>query len=171
MLALCMAALLPGCGESKPAETRKTGQAIMGQMGDTLNTVFFSFRVEEAYLASEYAGCPAAEGSEFVVLTLALNNLQNGAIPLFDTDFQLQWGDNENAQAYSFPAEKRADEQLCGSYTLQKGESKTGTLVFEAPAEAVPAGSTGYSLVYMETYSDGFQGNSYWVYFVPSQKK
>ena len=86
---------------------------------------------------------------------------------MFDTDFQLQWGDDAD-DAYAFPvatSEKILDDQLPEEYELKVKESTTGVLIFEAPE-----GNEDFSLSFLEYYEDNSEGNLFFVYFTADEK-
>ncbi len=135
-----------------------------GRMNDVMHTVFFDYSVNSAYLCSEYNGYVPADGYTLLVADITVKNTLNQTIEMYDTDFQIQWGDDTNEEAYGYPittsADTVSDEQLPSLYELAIDEERSGALVFE-----VPTGYTDYSISYLEIYSDDSQGDVFFVYF------
>lgn len=142
-----------------------------GRYGDVMHNVFFSYCVNSAYVCSEYHGYTPAEGNELLVANVTVTNTSRSSIPMFDTDFQVQWGDDAD-DAYDYPitaydpeANLVADEQLPDSYDLAVGETVNGVLVYE-----VPAGNRDFSISYMEWFADDTTGDVFFVFFTASEQ-
>lgn len=157
--------LLTGCGD-------KTGYAkdgfAEGRLGDTMHTYFFDFTVNSAYLCDTYEGyTPILEGYQLLVADVTVKNTNRESIPMYDTDFQVQWSD-VSEDAYDVPityyTDAVSDQQLPTEYELAVDEERTGLLVFE-----VPAGETDFSISYLELFDDGTEegkeGDTFFVYF------
>lgn len=89
--AVVMALGLTACGGSGSSE---------GRTGDTMETYFFDFTVNSAYLTSDYAGHTPAEGNVLLVADITVKNTFQQSIEMYDTDFQVQWDDGDDAYAY-----------------------------------------------------------------------
>ena len=137
-----------------------------GRIGTIMKTEWFNFAVKNAYCTESLSGYKPAKGNVLVVVEIYLKNTFNETIPMFDTDFQLQWGDDSD-DAYSFPISSNIilKDQLPIEYNLKKGEEKTGTLIFE-----VPKGNEDFSLSFLEYYEDNSEGNLFFVYFTADEK-
>ena len=133
-----------------------------GEIGDTLSTAFFDFKVNSAKLEDSYEGLTPAEGKKFAVVDIWVKNTMRESIPMFDTDFVLIYGDGEND--YAFPVttdapEKQTGKMLASEYTLGINEETQGILVYEVPEDIEEA------FVYFEEYFDnGEYGEYYTVY-------
>lgn len=93
--ALCLAVTLGACQLFNPTE---------GRLNDTMHTMFFDFTVTGAYLAKEYEGYQPAEGNQLLVADITVKNTFRESIEMYDTDFQAQWGEDEDPEAYSTPS-------------------------------------------------------------------
>lgn len=89
--AVVMALGLTACGGSGSSE---------GRTGDTMETYFFDFTVNSAYLTSDYAGRTPGEGNVLLVADITVKNTFEQSIEMYDTDFQVQWDDGDDAYAY-----------------------------------------------------------------------
>ena len=148
------------------------GGSNEGRTGDTMETYFFDFTVNSAYLTSDYAGYTPAEGNVLLVADITVKNTNQKSIEMYDTDFQIQWDDGDDAFAYPITINTETyeeldpvgDSQLPGTYTLAVDEERTGELVYE-----VPAGFTDFSIAYLEQFvdEDGNEstGDTFFVYF------
>ena len=132
--ALCLAVTLGACQLFNPTE---------GRLNDTMHTMFFDFTVTGAYLAEEYEGYQPAEGNQLLVADITVKNTFRESIEMYDTDFQAQWGEDEDPEAYSIPIttdpetftelEPVGGYQLPGTYPLAVDEERSGQLVYEVP--------------------------------------
>ena len=170
---------IPGFSKDKDADNTGGGSAISalygetlsedddrivggyadGRIGDTMQTVWFSFKVNSAEKVDEYNGYTAADGNMLLKANITIKNTYGMELPMFSDDFQLQWGEGD--QDFGYAMEATTDEELEGEFTLKKGESVTGDLVYELPAE----NSGEYSISYLEIYDDNVEGNVFFVYF------
>ena len=144
-----------------------------GRVEDTMETYFFEFTVNSAYLTDDYAGYTPAEGNTLLVADITVKNTFQQSIEMYDTDFQAQWGDDAE-DAFAIPittdmetfteVDPIGENQLPGTYTLAVDEERTGELVYE-----VPAGHVDFSISYLEQFVDGegeeSTGEVYFVYF------
>ena len=142
-----------------------------GGLGDKMQTAFFDFTVNSAYTCKDYNGYLPADGKILMVADVTVTNTMDETIPMYDTDFQAQWNDDaEDAFAYPITLDMEtgdfveagyaSDEQLPYEYELEEGETREGTLVYE-----VPEGMRDFSISSLELFSDGSEGNVYFVYF------
>ena len=133
-----------------------TGTQTEGGIGDTLSNMFFDYTVVEAASPAEYEGHTAAAGSRLIVCGVKVKNTFGDTLPMYDSDFQLQWGaiggdDND----YAFSLDAFSDAMMPLEYELADGEEATYDLVFEVPADV-----TDFSLVYLEEYYTGSGSSS-----------
>lgn len=146
--AVVMALGLTACGGSGSSE---------GRTGDTMETYFFDFTVNSAYLTSDYAGHTPAEGNVLLVADITVKNTFQQSIEMYDTDFQVQWDDGDDAYAYPITTDMETytevdpvgENQLPGTYSLAVDEERTGELVYE-----VPSGFADFSIAYLEQFVD-----------------
>ena len=152
--ALCLAVTLGACQLFTPTE---------GRLNDTMHTMFFDFTVTGAYLAEEYEGYQPAEGNQLLVADITVKNTFRESIEMYDTDFQAQWGEDEDPETFT-ELEPVGGYQLPGTYPLAVDEERSGQLVYE-----VPQGYVDFSLSYLELYDDGSEeentGDTYFVFF------
>lgn len=136
--------------------------------GATQKTYFFSYKVDSAYVCSEYEGYTPEAGNQLLVASVTLKNTFGEEIEMYDTDFQAQWG-GSGEDDFSLPITFNGteeglatltQEQLPGVYTMAKGESRTGLLIFE-----VPDGYQDFSISYMEAFDDDSTGDTFFVNF------
>lgn len=131
-----------------------------GYIGDNVHTVFFDFTINSASVCQTYEDYTPAEGNELLVVNLTVKNTETYSLPMFDTDFQAQWGDDSN-DAYAFPIETMVvDDQFPSEYQLPVREERTGIYIYE-----VPAGHDDFSISFLEFFDDNSEGNTFFVYF------
>ena len=122
-----------------------------GRMGDVMRTYFFDYTVNSAYTCNDYEGYTPSEGNKLLVAEVTVKNTDRSTVTMYDTDFQIQWGDDDNDDAYAAPityyGNTVSDEQLPEEYDLGVNEEKTGLLVYEVPED-----SKDYSISYLEQF-------------------
>ena len=164
LLALVLALALTSCGGGQSASE--------GRVGDTMETYFFDFTVNEAYLCTDYEGYLPSDGCNLLAAEVTVKNTGRSSIEMYDWDFQVQWGDGDEDFGYPITLDPEtyeerepvSDEQLPGTYSLGVNEERSGLLVYEVPADAVD-----FSISYLELFDDGSEegeeGDLYFVYF------
>lgn len=150
--------------EPEVEEESSIGGYSEGRFGDTMETYFFDYTVNSAYLCEEYNGYEPSDGKCILVAEVTVKNTFNESIEMYDTDFQIQWNSDDD-DAYGFPitaydVDPVSDEQLESTYNLGINEEVTGLLVFE-----VPTGEKDFSISYLELFDDESEGDVYFVYF------
>lgn len=161
----------PDSSQNKVGYPDEDGYAE-GGLGDTMHTEFFDFKVNSAYVCDSYEGyTPSQDGLQLVVAELTLKNTFSESIPMFDTDFQIQWSSTAD-DAYDYPitiyletGKTVGQNMFPDEYELAKKESRTGILVFE-----VPSGETQFSISYQTRFEDKSAGNLFFVFFTANQK-
>ena len=118
--------------------------------------MFFDYTVLEATSPAEYDGYTAAEGNRLIVCSVKVKNTFGETIPMYDSDFQLQWGNiGGDDDDYTFSLDAFNDTMMPLEYELADGEEVTYDLVFEAPADV-----KDFGLVYLEEYYTGSESES-----------
>jgi len=145
-----------------------------GRIGDVMHSMFMDFSVNSAYTTDDYNGHTAPEGKQVLVVDLTVKNTFNESIPMYDDDFQGQWTASEETNEFAWPITEGedgsdldavADEQLPAEYELAVDASRTGTLVFDVPAD-----EKDFSISHQEMFSDGTTGDTFFVYFTAEAK-
>ena len=168
-LAVCMLLVLAGCGGK--------GSGNEGRTGETMETYFFDFTVNEARLVPAYETYTPAEGNVMLVVDVTVKNTFNKSIEMYDTDFWLEWGEEEDQAALAITTDPDTgveldpigENQLPGTYQLGINQEQSGELVFE-----VPKGFFDFSIWSIEQFDDGTEegdtGDYYYVYFTAEDK-
>ncbi len=131
-----------------------------GYVGDLFHTYFFDLRVDDAWLLGDtYGGYTAEEGYQLIEVDITVINTFGDTIPMYDADFQLDWGDSDDGYTYPLTAyDKGAGEDMLPSeYELAKDESRSGVLIYEVPDDVND--SIDIELAYQEVLVDS-SGNS-----------
>ena len=127
LLALSLAISLAGCGGSgSSGSAGSAGSAgssgngtqvdlrdgveyeeggASGYLGDVMHTAFMNFAITDAYTCPTYGSYTPAEGNKVLVVSVSILNTGVSSLPMFDTDFQIQWG-SENEEDYGWPQTK-----------------------------------------------------------------
>ena len=174
IMCLLLALTMVACGGKSLGTEDEESSYHEGEIGQTMETYFFDFTVTSAYISDSYSDYVADDGEAFLVLNVTVKNTWDKDITMYDTDFQVQWGDDaEDAFCYPITAEYSdglvdALRQLPEEYELSKGKSRSGELVF-----MVPSGHSEYTVSYQELFdtTDGEtkEGDVFFVYFVPDE--
>ena len=152
LAALTLGAALTGCSG---ITLFNAGKDTDGELGDTMSNMFFDFTVNTAEVVSDYDGYTAADGNKLVVCSVTLKNTFGEELPMYDSDFQIQWGEGDEDYAWSVdPLEEDADgmptnAQMPLSWYMADGAEETYDLLFEGPSD-----QNDYYLVYLEQYTD-----------------
>lgn len=132
-----------------------------GYMGDVMRTVFFDFSVDSAYTCDSLDTYTPADGYQLLVADITIKNTSTYSMPMVDYDFQVQWGDYENDDAYQFPiSESIIDNQMPAEYEIPINESVSNTVVFEVPAD-----TRDFSISFLEYFTNDEEGDVFFVYF------
>ncbi len=135
---------------------------IEGRIGDTFETDWFTFTINDAYQIGSLEGYTQSAGNVFVVVDMTITNTDRVSVDIYNSDFQLQWGDDaDDTYSYAIGVE---DELLPGMFggttSVGVGETVNGLFVFEAPA-----GNRDFSVSFQEYYSNEELGDLFFVYF------
>ena len=136
---------LNGAGESGTSGAL----TAIGDIGRTFDTMFFDYTVVSAESPAEYDGYTAASGNKLLVVGVKVKNDFGSTLPMYDTDFQIQWGPGDYDYAWAVDAFN--DKMMPLEWELANGKEVTYDMLFE-----VPAGQNDFSLVYLEEYTDRF---------------
>ena len=128
-----------------PAESGVT-EAVLGE---TVSTRWFDCTVEEAEARKSYESDTASGGNKLVVVELELKNTFHEAVSMYDTDFQLYWGEC-GPDEWAMPLDPYCEDQLPREYDLEPGKSREGLLVYEVPQE-----ETEFTLAFLELIENG----------------
>ncbi len=129
-----------------------------GELGDTLVNAFFAYSVDSAEIVDSYAGYTAGKGMQLLDCVITVTNVFGDEIPMFNSDFQIQWGDGDEDYGYGLILDDSTS--MPDEYTLAADETVTYHVVYE-----VPAGTDFFSVSYMEIYADNTEGDVFFVYF------
>ncbi|MFG6350248.1 MAG: DUF4352 domain-containing protein [Oscillospiraceae bacterium] len=170
VLALAMLLSLTACnGLSFKPGGGSSSDDKEGYIGDTLSTYWFDFTVDDAYSCSEYSGYTAGSGKQLVVVSMTLKNTWGQSVDMWDSDFPLLWGGEDDGDL-DYPIAPVSDEQFPQEYSLGINQSKSGVLVYEAPADY-----RDFSLAFLEVFEDedneeGRDGDLYFVDFTAEKR-
>lgn len=145
-LVLALAVAFTGCSLSDMGLKEEEPQ-LTGEVGDTMKTMFFDFSVDEASSPEEYDGYTAAEGNRLVLCTVTITNTFGETLPMYDADFQLQWGSGDEDYAWAIDAFN--DQLMPLEWELLTGDTATYEMLFQAPEDV-----DRFMLVYLEMYTD-----------------
>ena len=143
LAAVVLAFCLTACVGVNPLAPKK----LDGEVGDTLSNMFFDWTVNSADNMDEYEGYTAADGYQLVVCNVTISNTFGDALPMYDMDFQLQWGEGEDDFAWSLDA--YTDDMMPLEWELATDSSARYDLVYEVPADL-----TEFTIAYLEQYID-----------------
>ena len=183
LLVLLLALSLSACGGGKDADSSSGGDNGVyadedgygeGRIGDVVHSTFMDFSVNSAYTTSDYHGHTAPEGMKVLVVEMTVKNTFSETIPMYDDDFQGQWSASAETEEFAWPIteaedgsdlETVSDEQLPGTYELGVNESRTGTLVFDVPAD-----EKDFSISHLELFDDDTEGDTFFVFFTAEEQ-
>lgn len=136
--------------------------AGIGYVGDIMHTYWFDFTVNNIMFCQNFQGYTAREGYQLIVLDMTIENTFDEEVPMFDTDFWVEWGEDDYDFDYSYPVSDLYDistDFLPERYYLTTDDIVTGLLMYE-----VPVGYSEYMLIFEEYFEDGDVGDWFGVY-------
>jgi hypothetical protein len=137
-----------------------SGEVHYAELGEPVETYFFTYTVTGASFADDFDGYSAADGMRLLDTEVTVENTGTEEIPMSIYDFQVQWGDDESDFDYEVPALRRSDAAMPEEYSLAAGESASYHIVYE-----VPDSRSTFSVCYQERFRDNTVGDSYFVFF------
>lgn len=140
-------------------DDRKIGGYGEGRIGDTCVTFWFDFTVTSAKVVSEYDGYTPSDGNVLLVANIKIKNTSGTTLDMYESDFQIQWGDGD--EDYGYPITAFNDEMVPESYTIGRAESVTYAYVYEMPADNLGE----YSISFQEYFNDDQIGNLFFIFF------
>ncbi len=150
--------LLDKAAKLLSAEGREYDKLYTASMNEALTNSFFEFTITSASSADELEDyVPQTEGYRFLIADVTVKNVFGETIPVGNYDFYVLWNGGEDVAYYSF-----TDEMYPDDYDLADGESLSGRLVFELPADAADI-----MIGYTEIWDDDFEGNIYLIEIKP----
>lgn len=132
--------------------------AGIGYVGDIMHAYWFDFTVNDIMFCQTFQDYTAREGYQLIVLDMTIENTFDEEVPMFDTDFWVEWGEDD----YSYPVSDLYDistDFLPERYYLTTDDIVTGLLMYE-----VPVGYSEYMLIFEEYFEDGDVGDWFGVY-------
>ncbi|WP_325199895.1 DUF4352 domain-containing protein [Oscillibacter sp.] len=144
------------------------------RIGDLVHSYFMDFTVNSAYTTADYHGHAAPEGMKVLVVEMTIRNTFNESLPMYDDDFQGQWSASSETEEFAWPITEGedgsdldtvAEEQLPAEYELAVNESRTGTLVFDVPAD-----EKDFSISHLELFDDDSEGDTFFVFFTAEER-
>lgn len=130
-----------------------------GEIGDTMQTYFFDFSVNSVQYVDSYAGVTPDAGYRFVDAVISIQNTSEDSLPMWNQDFQVQWGDGDDD--YGYGTIINDSSVMPEEYEIEAGGTATYHVIYQVPTD-----STGeYSISYQEYFSDDTTGDLYFVYF------
>ena len=101
------ALVLSGCGLLPGTERTETEEV---HVGDTVSTSWFDYTITSAQSADSYQARAADEGCKLIVVELTIQNRFDEPVPMYDSDFQLYWGEYAQDQ-WALPLETYCSER------------------------------------------------------------
>lgn len=164
ILTVCM--MLTACNGASVKNVVSAEDGIAeGEVGTTFRTIFFDYSVDSVAFPAEYEGCTASDGMQLVDVVVTIKNTFGDELPMFNSDFQIQWHDLGNGD-YDFNYGIEMDDSstvMPSSFDLADGDTCNYHLIYEVPTEAKQL-----SLSFLEFFADGSEGDVFFTYF---QKK
>lgn len=129
------------------------------EIGDEISTAFFDMQVFDAHIEDTLMNESPAEGNAFVAVDVSVTNTWDETQEVGVDMFYLLYGE----EGYTFPIDRADIADFKVSTNVLSGETESGYIYFEVPAESVDYMWLGYSeyfeggsdfLVYLGTLSD-----------------
>ena len=133
-----------------------------GRIGGTFRTAFFDFTIDDVDSCSSYEGYTPADGMQLIDVTVTVKNTFGDELPMFNSDFQIQWHDlGDKDEDFGVGVILSDSETVMPEeYTQKRAETVTYHIIYEVPAEAKE-----FSISYLEYYSDDTTGDVFFCFF------
>ena len=154
LLFLVFLLLLSAC-QPMVQDPRTSGETLAYQVADTVTTAFFELQIEKTMVSrnlNDYI--PVDRQALLLAMTLIIENRTGNSLPMSYADFQLVYKDDSGKEQILYPLEPFLEIQFPDTYTIEKDDIKSGTLVFQIPKDLQQC-----QLLYQEIYEDDFLGN------------
>jgi hypothetical protein len=166
MLTTVLAFSLVGCGSQLDitrmlqAEGRSFNNVTTGKVGDTLTNTFFawtvrSVEVKDSLIVDGEELLPDTNGYKFLLVDITTKNVFDKANPMGNVDFTIIWTEGDETKE-DFGYYEFMDGMYPDEFMQEVGESASGILVFEVPANVHNA-----NIAYYELWDDDFEGDAY----------
>lgn len=149
-----------------PEDDVSDSEYVWGQVGETMKTYWFNFNVTSATLYSEYDGNIPTDGYQFLELKLWMKNTFNESVPMFWSDFDVEWDDPDSYELpvfISVDGKELTEEEY--EYSLRRAGSIDLVMVYE-----VAEGYDEFFVYFDEEFADGTVGDVFAVYLAPEQE-
>jgi len=182
VLALLMFSMLAGCGAFQKGFEEALDEAVKeeagamddsevvlpeegyaeGRIGTTFRTAFFDFCIDDVDSCESYEGYTPAEGMQLIDVTVTVKNTFGEDLPMFNSDFQIQWHDlGDKDEDFGIGVILAESETVMPEeYTQKRAETVTYHIIYEVPAEAKE-----FSVSYLEYYEDDTTGDVFFCFF------
>lgn len=133
-----------------------------GKIGTTFRTIFFDYSVDSVAYPSEYEGYTPPEDMQLVDVVITIKNTFGEALPMFNSDFQIQWHDlGEGDDDYDYGIEmKDSSTVMPAEFSLANGDTCNYHVVYVVPAEAKE-----FSVSFQELFADETEGDIFATFF------
>ena len=94
-----------------------------------MRTYFFDYTVNSAYTSRNLKDIHLQRGNKkLLVAELTVKNTDRSTVTMYDTDFQIQWGDDDDDDAFDAPityySDAVSDDQMPEEYDLSVNEEE-----------------------------------------------
>ncbi|MBR1866650.1 MAG: DUF4352 domain-containing protein [Lachnospiraceae bacterium] len=148
-------------GSKISEDGRSYGGTVEGTEGETVSTAFFKLTVDETRRQDTCSFADglyqAVSGQTYLIVTLTIENTYEQDLSMSVTDFTLDYEGNEAEEVILGYGRSELDqpEFMEDVFTLKKGESVTGSILYMVPQK------DAYQLCYREYYEDAFEGDQF----------
>ncbi len=154
---------LISCANNEQPQQVESTQVFTANVGESVNTMFFSFTVNSANTLDIYNDFVANDNDyKLILVNLTYTNIFSNDIEVADSDFVINYGQNNSESAWPYDA--FVEEMMPLKESVAPNETKTYDLLF-----AVPKSESEFALNYTERYVneslEQIEGNTYSVEF------
>ena len=141
------------------SDGRVVGGYKEGLMGELMQTYWFSYKIDRLQPLTSFGEKEAPKGKKYLQLDLLITSTYWEALEFQASEFYLiyaaagatEWED------FADPVVVESREKTAETFSLNAGEEKIVTLLYELPLDAVD-----FALVFTEYYSDEIEGNTFY---------
>ena len=168
---------LSACAKEAEEEIVEEEKVLEVGLNERLETMFFAYKVNEAYLIPELNKMLPEEGKQFLVLDITVENIDDAEseeakeLKMIDTDFYLSYNGGEIDALSAYGSDPLVEGELPSQYEIEPGMSNSGKMVFVVPME-----ETSFALKTQDLYTSSaeegvIEGDIYSINFTPEQRE
>lgn len=144
------------------SDGREVGGYQIAFLKDTVSTAWFDFQVTKVEFGDKFYNYTADAGETLVLATIKVKTTYSTDIEMYYNDFYFYWGFDNDDDSYGSEIAAFVDSEDIGNgYVVETGNTVTMQFLFQVEDSVYAP----YIVEFYEVYSDGTEGNDFYVIF------